>query len=182
MVRIIAAAVVMTLCAINAYAFDLTSPDIAEGRTLHKAQVYKGFGCSGGNLSPSLSWKNVPAGTRSLAVTVYDPDAPTGSGWWHWLVYDMPASATSLPAGAIANKGLPVGAKQGRNDFGDRNFGGACPPANDKPHHYVFTVHALKTEKLDVPDNASAALIGFMLNANSLGKAQLTATYSRRGD
>lgn len=169
----------MFLCINSASAFDLSSPDIPAGGVLSQAQVYRGFGCSGENLSPALSWKNPPAGVRSFAVTVYDPDAPTGSGWWHWIVYDMTASTTSLLGGAVVKTALPAGAMQGRNDFGERNFGGACPPAGDKPHHYLFTVYALNVEKLSVPEDASAALIGFMLNANSLGKAQLTATYSR---
>lgn len=160
-------------------AFELSSPEVAEGQVMKSAQVYKGFGCNGGNVSPALAWKNPPAGTRSFAVTVYDPDAPTGSGWWHWVVYDVPAATASLPAGAAVKADLPVGAKQGRNDFGERNFGGACPPVGDKPHRYVFTVHALKVEKLGVAEDASPAMIGFMLNSNSLGKAQLTAVWSR---
>jgi Raf kinase inhibitor-like YbhB/YbcL family protein len=163
----------------TAYAFDLSSPNVIEGQTLNQAQVYKGFGCNGGNLSPALIWKDSPAGVRSYAVTVFDPDAPTGSGWWHWLVYDLPASMTSLQTGLAVKAILPASAKQGRNDFGSRNFGGACPPAGDKPHRYVFTLYALKVENLGVPDDASAALIGFMLNSNSLGKAQLTATFYR---
>ena len=163
----------------SAYAFDLSSPNVIEGQALNQAQVYKGFGCNGGNLSPSLIWKDSPAGVRSFAVTVFDPDAPTGSGWWHWLVYDLPASMTSLQTGLAVKTILPLSAKQGRNDFGGRNFGGACPPSGDKPHRYVFTLYALKVENLGVPDDASAALIGFMLNSNSLAKAQLTATFSR---
>jgi len=110
---------------------------------------------------------------------VYDPDAPTGSGWWHWLAYDIPASSDSLPQGAAVKAELPQGTRQGRNDYGERNFGGACPPPGDKPHRYIFTVYALKVDKLDVPDEASAALIGFMLRANSLGSATLTANYGR---
>jgi hypothetical protein len=167
------------LLAGNAMAFDLTSPDVKMGHPMGEEQEYKGFGCKGGNLSPELNWKGAPAGTLSYAVTVYDPDAPTGSGWWHWVVYDIPASASGLPGGAVVKTALPAGAKQGRNDYGDRNFGGACPPAGDKPHHYIFTVYALKVAKLDVPEDASPALIGFMLHANRIGLAKLTATYSR---
>ena len=130
------------LLAGNATAFELTSPDpdVKTGKPMTRAQEYKGFGCNGDNLSPALEWKNVPAGTQSFAVTVYDPDAPTGSGWWHWIVYNIPATATGLPGGAVVKEALPAGAKQGRNDFGERNFGGACPPPGDKPHHYIFTV------------------------------------------
>jgi Raf kinase inhibitor-like YbhB/YbcL family protein len=169
------------LFAFSATAFELTSPDpeVKTGKPMTKVQEYKGFGCNGDNLSPALEWKNVPPGTLSFAVTVFDYDAPTGSGWWHWVVYDIPASTTSLPAGAAVLAALPGGAKQGRNDFGSRNFGGACPPVGDRPHHYIFTVHALKVEKLDVPEDASPALIGFMLNSNRLGLAKLTTTYSR---
>ena len=179
MKRFLLAAVSMFIVTCSAYAFELTSPDVVKGQVMSSAQVYKGFGCSGGNLSPALSWKDVPQGARSYAVTVYDPDAPTGSGWWHWVVYDIPAAVTSLAGGAVIKAALPAGTRQGRNDFGERNFGGACPPAGDKPHRYVFTIYALKIEKLGVPEDASAALIGFMLNSNSLGKAQITATYSR---
>ncbi len=169
------------LLAGNALAFDLTSPDpeVKNGKPMTKAQEYKGFGCNGDNLSPALEWKNPPAGTRSFAVTVYDPDAPTGSGWWHWIVYDIPATATGLPGGAGLKEALPAGVKQGRNDYGERAFGGACPPAGDRPHHYIFTVYALKVDKLKVPDDASAALIGYNILGNRLGLAKLTTTYSR---
>ncbi len=169
------------LLASNAIAFELTSPDpeVKTGKPMTKAQEYKGFGCNGDNLSPALEWKNVPAGTKSFAVTVFDPDAPTGSGWWHWVVYDIPATATGLPGGAVVQAPLPAGAKQGRNDFGERNFGGACPPAGDRTHHYIFTVYALKVDKLNVPEDASAALIGFNIQSNRLGLAKLTTTYSR---
>ncbi|MBU0622170.1 MAG: YbhB/YbcL family Raf kinase inhibitor-like protein [Gammaproteobacteria bacterium] len=165
----------------SAMAFELSSPDpeVTNGRPMPKAQEFRGMGCNGDNLSPELVWKDPPAGTLSFAVTVFDPDAPTGSGWWHWVVYDIPATATGLPAGAVIKAALPTGTKQGRNDFGLRNFGGACPPVGDKPHHYVFMIHALKVEKLNVPDDASPALIGFMLHSNRLGLAKMTTTYSR---
>ena len=110
--------------------FQLTSPDIASGRTMALAQVFNSFGCSGQNISPALSWSHAPAGTQSFALLVHDPDAPTGSGWWHWLVYNIPASATSLSAGAGNDSGklLPEGAVQGRTDFGNHSYGGPCPP------------------------------------------------------
>ena len=163
----------------SAWAFEMTSPDLMEAQPMKPAQEYKGFGCNGGNLSPTLHWKDAPKDTKSFAITVYDPDAPTGSGWWHWLVYDIPANTNSLPAGAVVKTPLAAGIKQGRNDFGDRNYGGACPPKGDKPHHYIHTVYALKVPKLEVPDDASPALIGFMLHSNYLDKASLTATYQR---
>lgn len=161
--------------------FTLSSPTIAPGARLGQAQVYKGFGCEGGNTSPALKWDGAPKGTKSFALTVYDPDAPTGSGWWHWVVYNLPADTTSLPegAGAADGKGLPAGAVQGRTDFGTAAFGGACPPKGDRPHRYLFTVHALKTDKLELPPDASAAMVGFMINANRLGSATLRARYAR---
>ena len=161
--------------------FTIGSPVIKPGARLAEAQVFKGFGCEGGNVSPALQWRGAPKGTKSFAVTVYDPDAPTGSGWWHWVVYNLPADTASLPegAGAADGAGLPAGAVQGRTDFGAAGFGGACPPKGDKPHRYRFTVHALKAEKLELPPDATAALVGFMINANRLGSATLQAKYSR---
>jgi len=161
--------------------FMLSSRAVAPGSTLTRAQVYDGFGCTGRNVSPDLEWTPGPEGTKSYAVTVFDPDAPTGSGWWHWIVYNIPADVTALPAGAggTGGDGLPAGAVQGRSDFGTLGFGGACPPAGDDPHRYVFTVYALGTEKIEAPADASAALIGFMINANRLASAEFTATYGR---
>jgi Raf kinase inhibitor-like YbhB/YbcL family protein len=160
--------------------FTLTSSDFAAGKSLAAAQVFNGFGCSGGNVSPALSWSNAPAGTKSFALLAYDPDAPTGSGWWHWVVYDIPASATSLPAGAGDPKKnlLPAGALQGRTDFGTQGYGGPCPPPG-KPHRYFFRLYALKVAKLEVPADATAAYIGFNVNAASLGKAELLGLYGR---
>ncbi len=165
----------------NAAKFTLLAPTIKPGSMLTDAQVYKGFGCDGKNLSPALRWATAPKDTKSFAITVYDPDAPTGSGWWHWVVYNIPHGVSSLPegAGAADGKGLPAGTQQGRTDFGSPGFGGACPPVGDRPHRYIFTVHALKTEKLELPADASAAMVGFMINANSLGKASFVARYGR---
>ncbi len=176
------AAAALTFSALSAQAADFTvsSQDIKEGQTLSSAQVFNGFGCSGQNRSPQLSWSGAPAGTKSFAVTVYDPDAPTGSGWWHWTVFNIPASVTSLPGGINAQgEGLPKGALQGRTDFGSSSFGGACPPQGDKPHRYQFVVWALNTDKLPLDAQASGAMVGFMLNAASLGQARLTAHYGR---
>ena len=157
--------------------FVLTSRDIADNRPLTSREVFQGFGCEGGNTSPELSWINAPISTKSYAITVYDPDAPTGSGWWHWTVFNLPASTHSLPRGVGAN--LPVGAVQGRTDYGQPGFGGACPPIGDKPHRYQFTVWALKADKLPLDNQASGALVGYMLNANVLAKATITSTYGR---
>lgn len=167
-------------CAAQAADFTLSSTDIADGKTMSARQEFQGFGCKGANLSPQLSWHGAPAGTRSFAITVYDPDAPTGSGWWHWTVVNLPATTSALPGGAGSSGGkLPAGAVQGRTDYGQAGFGGACPPVGDKPHRYQFTVWALKTDKLDVNEQSSGALVGFMLRANALATAQLTALYGR---
>lgn len=167
--------------AVYAGGFTLSSPVVHPGGWLGEAQVLKGFGCEGGNTSPALSWHGAPKGTKSYAVTVYDPDAPTGSGWWHWVVYNIPADVTTLAenAGIPDGKGLPTGAVQGRTDFGAPGYGGACPPKGDKPHRYVFTVHALKTEKLELPSDASAAMVGYMIHANAIGSATLRGKYQR---
>ena len=162
-----------------AWSLELSSPDVFQGKRLNRAQVYAGYGCNGGNLSPALQWKGVPVGTRSFALTVFDPDAPTGKGWWHWLIFDIPATVDSLPAGVGVNAPLPAGAKQGRNDFGERVYGGACPPVGNGTHHYVFTVYALKVGRLDVDADAGPEQIGAAVRSNSLGSAQITATYSR---
>ena len=161
--------------------FSVSSNDMRDGQPLAQKHWFTGFGCTGGNVSPQLAWKNPPAATKSFAVTVYDPDAPTGSGWWHWTVVNIPVQTLNLPAGAgnQNNEKLPAGAVQGRNDFGYSGFGGACPPEGDKPHRYQFTVWALDADKLPVDKNASGALVGFMLNRHALEKAQLTATYGR---
>ncbi len=158
--------------------FRLTSPDIQEGHFMAKSFEFNGFGCDGPNLSPALAWQNAPAGTKSFAITVYDPDAPTGSGFWHWLVVDIPASVTSLAQGA-GNGDLPAGSRSFTNDYGIKEFGGACPPQGHGMHRYQFTVWALPEASLVVPDGASAAVVGFMLNATALAKATLTATYAR---
>lgn len=161
--------------------FALSSPDIDSDKPLPQRFEFSGFGCRGENKSPELRWHGAPAGTKSYAVTVYDPDAPTGSGWWHWLVVDVPASAQGLAAnaGAVDGSALPVPAKHVRTDFGSAGFGGACPPVGDKAHRYVFTVYALKVESLGLPENATAAMAGFMIHSNALGKASFTVSYGR---
>lgn len=156
-------------------AFELTSTDIQDGQPMTDQFVFNGFGCSGQNRSPQLSWHNPPQGTQSYAITAYDPNAPTGSGWWHWVVVNIPAQQTQLAQGAI----LTQSTQTIRNDFGTTAYGGACPPKGHGVHHYQFTVWALPISHIDVTDTTTPALIGYQLNAISLAKAKLTATYAR---
>jgi len=164
-----------------AEAFRLSSADIPANGKIANDQVFNSFGCSGKNLSPALTWSGVPEGTKSLALTVYDPDAPTGSGWWHWVVINIPPTATGLPrdAGAAASKTLPTGSRQVRTDFGAAQYGGPCPPKGDSPHRYIFTLYALSTAKIDLPADATAANAGFNIHSNLIGQARLTGTYGR---
>ena len=165
----------LTLCTlVHASGFTLQSTDFKDQAPMGSKQEFNSFGCTGQNVSPQLSWQNAPIGTKSIAITVYDPDAPTGSGWWHWLVVNIPASVNQLASGQV-----PVGSLQTRTDYGGNVYGGACPPAGDKPHRYIHTVWALDVEQLPVDANASGALVGFMLNQHALGKARLTTFFSR---
>jgi Raf kinase inhibitor-like YbhB/YbcL family protein len=157
-------------------AFTLTSTDVKNG-AFSPAQIFNGFGCTGKNVSPALAWKGAPSGTRSFVLTVYDPDAPTGSGFWHWVVMNIPAATTSIASGVSRSPKMP--GVEMRTDFGTTGYGGPCPPAGDKPHRYIFTVFALKVDKLDVDPQATAAMVGFMTRANSLGLATFTARYGR---
>lgn len=152
----------------------LTSTDIANGKFMNKAQEFQGFGCSGGNQSPQLSWTGAPEGTKAFAIFAYDPDAPTGSGWWHWQLVNIPKEVTSLPAGAAA----PAGSQAMNNDYGAKDFGGACPPPKHGVHRYQFTVYAL-SQKLDLPENASGALTGYMVKAHALESSSIEALYKR---
>ena len=163
----------------HAAEFKLSSSSLQANGQLPEAHVLNGFGCQGDNRSPALQWENEPEGTRSFAITAYDPDAPTGSGWWHWVVYNLPANARSLPENASQGQVLPKGAVQGRTDFGSTQYGGACPPAGDKPHRYIFTVHALKAAHIALPADASAAMVGFMIHMNKLDSASLQVRYQR---
>jgi len=195
------AAATLTLLAVGAgnaraqaASFALSSPDLP-GNVIPSTFVLNGFGCTGANASPALVWSNVPAGTKSLALQVHDPDAPTGSGFWHWAVYDIPPTATGLPRGAgNAAASLPAGAYGGNTDFADTgatggngNYGGPCPPVGDRPHRYVFTLYALAVDKVaaagGIPTTGTAALYSFVINKGVgpalLGKASFTATYGR---
>jgi Raf kinase inhibitor-like YbhB/YbcL family protein len=165
-----------------AFGFSLTSPDLRPGDPVPEQHLYGGFGCDGANVSPGLEWTNPPEGTRSFALLVHDPDAPSGgAGWWHWVLHDLPADTTSLPQGSGAGDGrsLPPGTVQRRNDFGERGWGGPCPVAGSRPHRYVFSLHALKVERLDVPNDASAAMVGYQVNAQSIARAVMTVRHAR---
>ena len=173
------AGILATAALLGAESFTLKSSDL-EGQ-LSLKQVYSGFGCTGENISPALSWEDAPKGTKSFAVTLYDPDAPTGSGWWHWVVFNIPATVSSLPSGAGSSdgKGLPKGALQGMTSYGAPGFGGACPPVGHGPHRYVFTVHALDVEALQANASATPALIGYLINRHTIQKASLISYYAR---
>lgn len=142
-------------------------------------QVFNGFGCKGENISPQLSWENAPKGTKSFAITMYDKDAPTGSGWWHWLLFDIEKNATSIATNASALHALPSKSIESKNDYGTVNFGGSCPPKGDKTHMYVTTIHALDVDKLGLDKNANPALVGYMINAHTLKKSSLVTYYKR---
>ena len=162
--------------------FRLTSPTVKHKGAIGNEHVFNGFGCSGNNTSPELRWEGAPKGTKGFAVTVYDPDAPTGSGWWHWVIFHLPADTTSLTADAGKPEGekAPQGSIQSMTDFGQPGYGGPCPPPGDKPHRYVFTVYALKVDRIPLEKEASGAMVGYYLNQNKLGKASFTAMYGRK--
>jgi Raf kinase inhibitor-like YbhB/YbcL family protein len=160
-------------------AFTVESNDVADGQQMSDAQVYNGFGMSGQNISPHLRWHGFPAETGSFAVTCYDPDAPTGSGFWHWVLIDVPASVTELPSGAASGdlSGLPPGSFCVRNDFGTKDFGGAAPPAGDPPHRYVFAVHAVDSGKLGIDSDVSPAVAGFNLRFHTIARGLLIPVF-----
>lgn len=160
--------------------FRLTSSSVKEQGTVGNEQVFNSFGCTGKNISPELHWDNAPADTKSFAITVYDPDAPTGSGWWHWVVFNIPSTIHALPANAgKPDSDVPQGAIQSLTDFGQPGYGGPCPPKGDKPHRYVFTIYALKVDQLPLKKDSSGAMVGFYLNQHALAKASMTALYGR---
>lgn len=170
---------VASLFQVEAQTFTLTSENL--GGQMTNEQVFNGFGCTGDNLSPHLAWKHAPEGTKSFAITVYDPDAPTGSGWWHWVVFNIPVNTNTLKRGAgdSSLNLLPKGSIQSMTDYGKPEYGGPCPPEGDGLHRYVITVYALSIDNIELDTNASPALVGFYLNANSLGKASLITYFQR---
>ena len=169
---------VLSLSLGMAESFTLESKDLTG--QLSKVQEFNGFGCNGQNVSPELHWSHAPKDTKSFAITVYDPDAPTGSGWWHWLVVNIDTNTNNIGADASAKHTLPKGAIETMTDYGSAGFGGACPPKGDRAHRYVFTVHALDIEKLDLTAKSDSALVGYMINAHSIQKASLISYYGRK--
>ncbi len=176
----LALTIVIVSCT-QSHALTIDSLDVKPKSTLTSKQVFNGFGCKGENISPQIGWKDAPKDAKSFALTVYDPDAPTGSGWWHWLVVNIPTNYQELSTnfGAKDSFALKDGILQIKNDFGLYRFGGACPPQGDKPHKYIFTVHALKVDKLDLNESSSAALAGYFINQNTIAKVSFNAFYSR---
>lgn len=159
-------------------ALTVRSDDFADGGTIPPALAFNGFGCTGENRSPSLSWTGAPAGTQSYAIVAHDPDAPTGVGFFHWLVYDLPATTTSLPAGGAT--ALPAGAVSGRTDFGSMSYGGPCPPHGSGPHRYVFTVYALDVPTLGLAaEGSGGAMLRFMLGQHTIGYGRLVGKFER---
>ncbi|KTR48809.1 kinase inhibitor [Pantoea ananatis] len=153
------------------------SQDLHDGEKMPEKHVFNGMGYQGDNLSPHLAWEDAPEGTKSFVITCFDPDAPTGSGWWHWVVANIPAETTSLPQGAGSGKAaLPAGALQTRTDFGQAGYGGAAPPAGET-HRYIFSVHALDVDNIDVDEGASGAMVGFNVHFHVLASASLTVHY-----
>ena len=159
--------------------FMLASTEVKSGSPMGIAQVYTA--CKGQNISPALSWSGEPTGTQSFAVTIYDPDAPAGAGWWHWMMFNIPATVHSLAAGAgnEGSKDLPAGASQGRNDFGLSQYSGPCPPVGDHAHHYEITVYAVKMAQLPLDNTASGAAVSSQLRSNTLATAKIVGRYER---
>lgn len=165
----------------QAQEFRLTSADIRHGEQVKDAYVLNGSGCTGKDMSPELAWSGEPESTKSFAVTMFDSDAPTGSGWWHWTIVNIPKNVHSLvlDAGNKSGAKIPPGATQGRTDFGRPGYGGPCPPAGDKTHHYHFKVWAIKVERLPIDSESSGAMVGYMLNTNSIATAEMVPISTR---
>lgn len=179
MIRTLAtlAALQLSTIAVASERLLVSSSTLKAGSQMAQAQVFNGFGCSGGNVSPDLKWSGAPKETKAFAITVYDPDAPTGSGWWHWLAFNIPASTTSIAAGA-SEKSMPAGTIESRTDFGKPGYGGPCPPPG-KPHRYIFKVYALK-DNVPLDKDAPGAMVGFYVNQLKLAEGTLEATFGRK--
>lgn len=164
-----------SIFSLHAQTFQLSSTDVKQGEQVKDINVLNGSGCTGKNVSPQLSWSGAPPGTKSFAITMFDSDAPTGSGWWHWTMVNIPEDRHDLvrDAGDPSGKNTPVGAVQGRTDFGGPGYGGPCPPLGDAVHHYHFKVWALKVATLPVTSDTGGAMVGYMLNTNSIASAEL---------
>ena len=163
----------------SAQTFTLMSKDLSGQST--KKQESNTFGCDGENVSPHLMWENAPEGTKSFAITMYDPDAPTGSGFWHWVVFDIPADVMEIPtgAGSTSMEKMPKGIIQSLTNYGGKGFGGPCPPEGHGIHEYIYTVYALKTDKLGLDENTNPAVVGYYLWLNTIQKASIVSYYSR---
>ncbi len=181
MIKNILAFIIMS-ASLTAYAsdFQLTSASIVPGKEIDMSHVLNALGCKGQNISPQLSWNHAPSGTKSFAVTMYDPDALAEKGWWHWIVFNIPASSNGLDqdAGNPRSGKLPAGAVQGQNDFGAMEYGGPCPPSGDKPHRYVITVYALKNT-LPVDANVSITSVNRAIKQYEIAAASITTRYHR---
>lgn len=158
-------------------AFELKSNSVENLKTINNEYVFNGFGCVGKNQSPHLKWSNAPKETKYFAITVFDPDAPTGSGWWHWILINIPSTTTEIGRG-VSSKLLPIGSIETKTDFGKIGYGGPCPPVKDKPHRYIFKVFALK-DKVPLESDASGAMVGYYLNSLKISEAEITGYYGR---
>lgn len=177
MKKIILSTIFVSLFSLSANAqgkFTVTSSSFNDGGKLTKENEFNGFGCNGKNIAPNITWTNAPRDTKSFAFTVYDPDAPTGSGWWHFVSYNIPKGTTK-----ILNATLPSGSVTAKNDGGKKDYMGPCPPIGHGDHHYAFTVYALDVDRLDLPESASAAHVGYTINSHKIASAKITAIYRR---
>jgi len=172
--------IISSITIISQNTFTLSSKTLGGEATLK--EEFNGFGCMGENESPQLSWKNAPEATKSFAITMYDPDAPTGSGWWHWIVFDIPTSTTELVANAgdIKLDLTPEGAIQSITNYGAQGYGGPCPPQGHGLHQYIITVYALKTDTLGLDENTNPAVVGYYLWNNTIAKASIVSYYKRK--
>lgn len=178
-IAMLATTLIAMVSAIPAKSMTLTSQDVREGARVPQEHVYGA--CNGNNVSPALSWSGAPAATKSFAITMFDPDAPRQGGWWHWIAFGIPPASHALArdAGKADGSGMPKGALQATNDYGEVGYGGPCPPPGHKPHRYEFTIWALDSAKLPFGPEATGGAILTWLQSHVLGKAMLTAKYGR---